>query len=116
MLFIEYPRCTTCKRAKQWLLDHQIPFEDRNITLQNPTEQELRDWQARSGLPLRRFFNTSGKLYQSMNLKEKLPTMTDEEQFALLASNGMVVKRPIVVTEDCVLVGFRPAEWEQALL
>ncbi|MDD6319742.1 MAG: arsenate reductase family protein [Oscillospiraceae bacterium] len=116
MLFIEYPRCTTCKRAKQWLLDHQIPFEDRNITLQNPTEQELRDWQARSGLPLRRFFNTSGKLYQSMNLKEKLPTMTDEEQFALLASNGMIVKRPIVVTEDCVLVGFRPAEWEQALL
>lgn len=116
MLFIEYPRCTTCKRAKQWLLDHQIPFEDRNITLQNPTEQELRDWQARSGLPLRRFFNTSGKLYQSMNLKEKLPTMTDEEQFALLSSNGMIVKRPIVVTEDCVLVGFRPAEWEQALL
>ena len=116
MLFIEYPRCTTCKRAKQWLLDHQIPFEDRNITLQNPTEQELRDWQARSGLPLRRFFNTSGKLYQSMNLKEKLPTMTDEEQFALLASNGMIVKRHIVVTEDCVLVGFRPAEWEQALL
>lgn len=116
MLFIEYPRCTTCKRAKQWLLDHKIPFEDRDITLQNPTEQELRDWQARSGLPLRRFFNTCGKLYQSMNLKEKLPTMTDEEQFALLASNGMIVKRPIVVTEDCVLVGFRPAEWEQALL
>ena len=115
MLFVEYPKCSTCRKAKQWLKDNGIDFTDRDITVQNPTGQELRQWQARSGLPLRKFFNTSGQLYKSLHLKEKLPAMSEEEQSALLASDGMLVKRPIVVAGDTVLVGFRPAEWEQAL-
>lgn len=115
MLFVEYPKCSTCRKAKQWLKDNGIDFTDRDITVQNPTGQELRQWQARSGLPLRKFFNTSGQLYKSLHLKEKLSAMSEEEQIALLASDGMLVKRPIVVAGDTVLVGFRPAEWEQAL-
>lgn len=115
MLFVEYPKCSTCRKAKQWLKDNGIDFTDRDITVQNPTGQELRQWQARSGLPLRKFFNTSGQLYKSLHLKEKLPAMSEEEQIALLASDGMLVKRPIVVAGGTVLVGFRPAEWEQAL-
>ena len=111
MLFIQYPPCTTCQKAKKWLDDHGLTYTDRHIKLQNPTYEELKEWHTRSGLPLKRFFNTSGLLYKSLNLKEKLPGMTEEEQLQLLASDGMLVKRPIVVLEDRVLVGFKEAEW-----
>lgn len=114
-LFIEYPKCSTCQKAKKWLEEHSVDFEDRHIVEQNPTAEELADWQARSGLELKRFFNTSGLVYKSMNLKEQLPTMTPEEQVALLATNGMLVKRPLLIGSDTVLVGFRPAEWEERL-
>ena len=110
-LFIEYPPCTTCKKAKKWLDDHSAEYSDRHIKEQNPTAEELKDWHARSGLPLKRFFNTSGLLYKNMNLKDKLPSMSEEEQYALLATDGMLVKRPILVGEDFVLVGFKEAEW-----
>lgn len=110
-LFIEYPPCTTCKKAKKWLDDHLTEYSDRHIKEQNPTAEELKDWHARSGLPLKRFFNTSGLLYKNMNLKDKLPSMSEEEQYALLATDGMLVKRPILVGEDFVLVGFKEAEW-----
>ena len=115
MLFIEYPPCTTCKKAKQWLTDHNIDFTARHIKTNNPTADELAAWQEKSGLPLKKFFNTSGLVYKSLNLKEKLPAMTREEQLALLATDGMLVKRPILVTEDTVLIGFKPAEWEKLL-
>ena len=111
MLFIQYPPCTTCQKAKKWLDDHGLTYTDRHIKLQNPTYEELKEWHTRSGLPLKRFFNTSGLLYKSLNLKEKLPGMTEEEQLQLLATDGMLVKRPIVVLEDRVLVGFKEAEW-----
>ena len=116
MLFVEYPKCTTCKKAKKWLDEHGVSYEDRHIKEQNPAAEELKEWQAKSGLPLKKFFNTSGLMYKEMNLKEKLKDMGDEEQFELLASDGMLVKRPIVVTEDAVLVGFKEAEWEKNLL
>ena len=115
MLFIQYPPCTTCKKAKAWLDAHGLSYDDRHIKLNNPTFEELEHWHAVSGLPLKKFFNTSGLLYKSMNLKEKLPTMTEEEQLRLLASDGMLVKRPILVNGDKVLVGFREKEWEQLL-
>jgi arsenate reductase len=115
MLFIQYPPCTTCKKAKAWLDAHGLSYDDRHIKLNNPTFEELKHWHAVSGLPLKKFFNTSGLLYKSMNLKEKLPTMTEEEQLRLLASDGMLVKRPILVNGDKVLVGFREKEWEQLL-
>ena len=115
MLFIEYPKCTTCQKAKKWLQDQGVAFEARHITEQNPTYAELAAWQKTSGLPLKRFFNTSGLLYKSMALKEKLPAMREEEQLRLLATDGMLVKRPLLVGEDFVLVGFRPAEWAKAL-
>lgn len=115
MLFIEYPKCSTCKKARAWLEAHGAAFEDRNIAEQNPTAQELADWQKKSGLPLRRFFNTSGLLYKSMNLKDKLPAMSEEAQLQLLATDGMLVKRPIVVDGETVLVGFKPDAWEAAL-
>ena len=115
MLFLLYPPCSTCQKAKKLLDGHGIAYEARDIKQENPTREELRQWQARSGLPLKRFFNTSGQLYRSLQLKEKLPTMPEEEQLDLLASDGMLVKRPLVVGEDFVLVGFRPAEWEQTL-
>jgi arsenate reductase len=115
MLFIQYPPCTTCKKAKAWLDAHGLSYDDRHIKLNNPTFEELEHWHAVSGLPLKKFFNTSGLLYKSMNLKEKLPTMTEEEQLRLLASDGMLVKRPILVSGDKVLVGFREKEWEQLL-
>lgn len=111
MLFIQYPPCSTCQKAKKWLDDHGLTYTDRHIKLQNPTYEELKEWHTRSGLPLKRFFNTSGLLYKSLNLKEKLPGMTEEEQLQLLATDGMLVKRPIVVLEDRVLVGFKEAEW-----
>ena len=116
MLFLEYPPCSTCKKAKSWLVEHGVDFTARHIKENNPTCEELRTWYETSGLPLKKFFNTSGLLYKSLNLKEKLPAMTEEEQLQLLASDGMLVKRPLVILEDKVLVGFRPGEWEQALL
>ncbi len=115
MLFICYPKCTTCQKAKKWLEVHGIAFEERHIAEDNPTAAELEDWQAKSGLPLKRFFNTSGMKYRELSLKDKLPAMSDEEQLALLATDGMLVKRPILVTDKTVLVGFKEAEWEQVL-
>ena len=115
MLFIEYPACSTCKKAKQWLDDKGITYTDRHIKEQNPTYEELKVWYKRSGLPLKKFFNTSGLLYKSMGLKDKLPTMTEEEQLRLLATDGMLVKRPVLVTEDRILLGFKEAEWSQLL-
>ena len=116
MLFLQYPPCSTCKKAKKWLDDHGVAYEARDIKQDNPTQEELRAWYARSGLPLKRFFNTSGQLYRSLQLKEKLPAMPEAEQLALLAGDGMLVKRPLAVGEDFVLVGFKEAEWEQTLL
>jgi len=113
--FICYPKCTTCQKAEKWLISHGIPYESRDIKLQNPTLTELRAWYRQSGLPLRRFFNTSGLLYKSMALKDKLPDMTGEEMLSLLASDGMLVKRPILVGDDFVLVGFKEAEWAEKL-
>lgn len=114
-LFIEYPKCTTCQKAKKWLTEHQVDFEDRNISEENPTKEELEQWYKVSGLPLKKFFNTSGQLYRQMELKEKLATMAESEMLELLASNGMLVKRPIVVQGECVLVGFKEAEWAERL-
>ena len=115
MLFLEYPPCSTCKKARKWLDDHGIHYTARHIKEENPSYEELKLWYERSGLPLKKFFNTSGLLYKSLNLKEKLPTMTEEEQLRLLATDGMLVKRPLVVLEDRVLTGFREAEWESLL-
>lgn len=116
MLFIEYPKCTTCKKAKKWLDDHGFQYTDRHIKEENPTADELKTWHAKSGLPLKRFFNTSGVLYKEMHLKDKLPEMSEEEQFQLLATDGMLVKRPIIVTDGKVLTGFKEKEWEETLL
>ena len=113
MLFIEYPQCSTCQRAKKWLDERGIQYTDRHIKEQNPTYEELKEWQAQSGLPLKRFFNTSGLLYKSMQLKDKLPQMSAEEQLRLLATDGMLVKRPLIVDGQRVMTGFRPAEWEE---
>lgn len=115
MLFVHYPKCTTCKRAKKWLDEHQISYEERDIKENNPSLEELKEWYQRSGLPLKRFFNTSGMLYKEIKLKDKLPEMSEDEQLALLASDGMLVKRPIVVTKESVLVGFKEAQWEEEL-
>lgn len=115
MLFVHYPKCTTCKRAKKWLDEHQISYEERDIKENNPSLEELKEWYQRSGLPIKRFFNTSGMLYKEMKLKDKLPEMSEDEQLALLASDGMLVKRPIVVTKESVLVGFKEAQWEEEL-
>ncbi len=113
MLFIEYPQCSTCQRAKKWLDERGIQYTDRHIKEQNPTYEELKEWQAQSGLPLKRFFNTSGLLYKSMQLKDKLPQMSAEEQLRLLATDGMLIKRPLIVDGQRVMTGFRPAEWEE---
>lgn len=113
VLFVEYPKCSTCQKAKKWLDDNKIEYIDRHIKENNPTFDELREWHSKSGLPLKKFFNTSGLLYKSMELKDKLPSMSEEEQLKLLATDGMLVKRPLIVTENTVLVGFRPDEWEQ---
>ena len=115
ILFIEYPKCTTCKKAKKWLDDHGIAYEDRHIKEQNPTAEELAVWYQKSGLPIKRFVNTSGMLYREMNLKDKLPTMTDEEIPELLATDGMLVKRPLAIGDDVVLTGFKEAEWTEKL-
>lgn len=116
MVFLCYPACTTCKKAQAFLDGLGVSYTLRNIKAENPSREELAEWHARSGLPLKRFFNTSGLAYKALGLKDKLPTMSEEEQLRLLASDGMLVKRPVVVTESAVLVGFRPAEWEKALL
>lgn len=116
MLFIEYPKCTTCKKAKKWLDDNGISYTDRHIKEKNPTVDELKEWHKKSGLPLKRFFNTSGNLYKELQLKDKLSDMTEEEQYKLLATDGMLVKRPIIVTEDVVLTGFKESEWVEKLL
>lgn len=115
MLFIGYPKCTTCKKAKKWLDEHKIEYTDRPIKEENPTAEELRQWHARSGLPLKRFFNTSGMIYREMGLKDKLADMSEDEQYALLATDGMLVKRPLLVGEDLVLTGFKEKEWAEAL-
>ena len=115
MLFIQYPPCTTCQKAKKWLDEKGLVYEDRHIKLEKPTYEELEDWYRRSGLPLKRFFNTSGLLYKSLELKTKLPTMTEEEQLQLLSSDGMLVKRPILITENGITTGFKEAEWEKLI-
>lgn len=119
-VFICYPKCTTCQKAKRWLDDkgksYGVAYTQRNIKENNPTKEELREWYARSGVALKRFFNTSGMLYRELDLAKRLPSMTEEEQLDLLASDGMLVKRPIYVTDSLVLIGFREAEWEKALL
>ena len=116
MLFVCYPRCSTCKKAQKWLDEHQLPYTVRDIKEDNPTLQELETWHQASGLPLKKFFNTSGQLYRSLGLSKKLPEMSQAEQYALLASDGLLVKRPILVLDDGqVLVGFQEAAWAQAL-
>ncbi len=114
MLYICYPRCSTCRKAQKWLDEHQIDYTLRDIKEDNPTLEELMDWHRKSGLPLKKFFNTSGQLYRSLELSKKLPDMTEAEQYALLASDGLLVKRPIAVDGDRVLVGFKEADWADA--
>lgn len=116
MEFICYPKCSTCQKAKKWLDENKIEYTERHIVEANPSENELRTWYERSGLLLKKFFNTSGMLYKEMKLKDKLPEMSEEEQIKLLATNGMLVKRPLVVDEDKVLVGFKETEWEEKLI
>lgn len=116
MLLICYPKCTTCAKAERWLRENGVAYEYRDIKQQNPTKAELAEWFHKSGLPLKRFFNTSGQLYRQQNVKDKLPGMSEEEQLELLATDGMMVKRPIVLWKDGVLVGFTMKEWENALL
>ena len=113
MKFICYPKCTTCQKAKKWLDEKGTSYELRDIKENNPTYDELKEWYNNSGLPLKKFFNTSGLLYKSMELKDKLPTMPEDEQLKLLATDGMLVKRPILVNEDTILVGFKEADWQK---
>lgn len=115
MLFLCYPKCSTCQKAQDWLDDHGIAYDLRDIKLNNPTAEELTLWYRKSGLPLKKFFNTSGLQYKALGLKDKLPAMSEEEQIALLATDGMLVKRPLLIGEEFVLTGFRPGEWEAAL-
>ena len=116
MLFICYDRCSTCQKAEQWLKDHDLAYEKRPIKENNPSAEELQAWQKQSGLPLRRFFNTSGQLYRSYGLKDRLPDMSDQEMLDLLSSDGMLVKRPLLIDGDRVLVGFSEKDWQAALL
>lgn len=113
VLFLEYPKCSTCKKAKKWLEDNSVEFTDRHIKDENPTAEELSEWHKKSGLPLKKFFNTSGVLYKELKLKDKLPEMSEQEQLELLATDGMLVKRPLIIGENFVLVGFKEAEWEK---
>ena len=115
MLFVYYPRCSTCQKAKKWLDENNLKYTERHIVEDNPTYEDLKDWYSRSGLPLKKFFNTSGLLYKDMKLKDKLPGMSEDEQLKLLATNGMLVKRPVVVNGDTVLLGFKEAEWAEKL-
>lgn len=116
MLFIQYPKCSTCQRAKKWLDENNIKYTDRHIAEDNPSYDELKEWYKKSGLSLKKFFNTSGMLYKEMNLKDRLGHMSEEEQLKLLATNGMLVKRPIVVDKDKIIVGFKEAEWAEKIL
>lgn len=116
VLLICYPKCSTCQKAKKWLDEHAVAYQERDIKTKNPTVDEFGGWYKKSGAPLKRFFNTSGLLYRSLDLKEKLPSMSEEEQLLLLASDGMLVKRPLLIAGDKILIGFREAEWEEALL
>lgn len=116
MLFIEYPKCSTCQKAKKWLDEHNLGYTDRHIVENNPTYEELKEWYGRSGLPLKKFFNTSGLLYKEQKLKDRLPLMSEDEQLQLLATNGMLVKRPLIVADDKVLTGFKETEWAEKLL
>lgn len=116
MLFIEYPKCSTCKKAKKWLDTNGIEYTDRHIKEDNPTAEELRSWHQMSGYPVKKFVNTSGMLYRELQLKDKLPTMTDEEVYALLATDGMLVKRPIIVTDEYILTGFKETEWQEKMV
>ena len=111
MLFLQYPKCSTCQKAKKWLDEHHIEYTDRHIVEQNPSYEELNEWYKKSGLPLKKFFNTSGLMYKDMQLKEKLPLMSEDEQLQLLATHGMLVKRPLIIADEYVLVGFKEAEW-----
>jgi arsenate reductase len=113
MLFLEYPKCSTCQKARKWLDGYKIEYTDRNIADDNPSYDELKEWHERSGVPLKKFFNTSGLLYKEMKLKDKLPAMSEEEQIKLMATNGMLVKRPLVIDGEMVLIGFREAEWQE---
>lgn len=115
ILFLEYPSCSTCQRAKKWLISHSTEFTSRHIKEQNPTKEELAAWVKKSGLPARKFFNTSGMLYKSMSLKDKLPSMNEDEHLALLSTDGMLVKRPLIIADDFVLVGFKEKDWEEKL-
>lgn len=115
MLLLHYPPCSTCKRARAWLDERNVKYEARDIKTENPSYEELKDWYERSGLPLKRFFNTSGLVYKSLNLKDKLPEMSEEEQLHLLATDGMLVKRPLLIAENTVVPGFREAEWEKLI-
>ena len=115
MQFICYPKCSTCQKARKWLEANHLEFTERHIVEENPSYEELKEWYAESGLPLKKFFNTSGMLYKEMQLKDKLPAMSEEEQLKLLATNGMLVKRPLVVGEDFILTGFREKEWEEKI-
>lgn len=116
MLFIHYPKCSTCQKAKKWLDAHQIAYTQRHIVEDHPAYEELKQWYEKSGLPVKRFFNTSGMLYRDMQLKDKLPAMSEEEQLKLLATNGMLVKRPLIISESIVLTGFKEAEWAEKLI
>lgn len=115
VLFLEYPKCSTCKKAKKWLDEHGVSYTARHIVEDNPSADELRVWHERGGLPLKRFFNTSGMLYREMELSKKLPDMPEDEQYALLATNGMLVKRPLLITAATVIPGFKETAWEEAL-
>lgn len=115
MLFIQYPKCSTCQKAKKWLEASGIAYEDRHIVEDNPSYEELKEWYEKSGLALKKFFNTSGMLYKEMKLKDKLPSMSEEEQLKLLATNGMLVKRPLLVKDNLVLTGFKETEWAEKL-
>lgn len=116
MLFLCYPKCSTCQKAKKWLEEHHVHYSERHIAEDNPSYDELKKWYLKSGLPLKKFFNTSGLLYKEMQLKDKLSSMSDEEQLKILSTNGMLVKRPLLVNGDTVLVGFKEAEWTEHLL
>ena len=116
MIFIEYPKCSTCKKAKKWLDDHNIKYEDRHIIDNNPTFDELKEWYHKSNLDIKRFFNTSGMLYKEMNLKDKLPNMNEDEMLEILSTNGMLVKRPLIISDDVILTGFKEKGWEDNLL
>ena len=114
ILFIEYPKCSTCQKAKKWLVSHKVEFTDRHIAEDNPKKEELTAWISRSGLPIKKFFNTSGMKYKELGLKDKLAGMTEEEQISILAGDGMLVKRPLIIGDDFILVGFKEKEWEES--